>query len=167
MNKQRYHKIEEFFTKHSNLYNILKISYKLLPAIIFTSYILFIIILAFIYGIINTIYLKVVLVPLCVFVTVSIFRKLFNLQRPYEKMKITPLIPKDKKGQSFPSRHVASGFIISMAFLYVNPILGIIFIVISFLIALTRVLSGVHFIKDVIAGALYSLITSWYFIFFI
>ena len=68
-------------------------------------------------------------------------------------MDITPLIAKDKQGQSFPSRHVFSAFMIGMCFLQVSGILaGIIFAVGVFL-SVVRVLGGVHFLQDVIAGA--------------
>ena len=167
MTEKMYHNIQAFFKNNSLMYNILKASYKLFPAIIFASYILFIIVSAFIYGITDVTFLKVTLVPLCTFAIVSVFRKIFNAQRPYEKYGITPLIAKDKQGQSFPSRHVASGFIISMAFLYINMALGITFLIISLLIAITRVLAGVHFIKDVVAGALFSVIMGYILLFLI
>ena len=62
-----------------------------------------------------------------------------------------PIIEKNKKGESMPSRHVFSAFIIGMAFLYIGEIpLGII----GLIIAIVRVISGVHFPKDVIVGAL-------------
>jgi membrane-associated phospholipid phosphatase len=135
--------------------------------LVFTSYILYIIIAAFIFKITNTVFIKTFFVPLCTFVTVSVFRKVVNFQRPYEKMKITPLIHKDKKGHSFPSRHVASAFIIAMSFLYVNIPLGIVYLTISVLIAITRVLVGVHFVKDVVAGAVFSLVIGLIFLFII
>lgn len=161
MTEKMHHSIQEFFKSNSFMYKILKVSYKFLPAVVFASYILFIFVSAFIYGITDFTFLKITLVPFCTFAIVSVFRQIFNAQRPYEKYNITPLIAKDKKGQSFPSRHVASGFIIAMSFLYVNMILGIIFLIISAIIAITRVLAGVHFIKDVIAGALFSVIMGY------
>lgn len=165
MTEKTYNCIRAYFENHSFIYKSLKLFYKLLPAVVFASYIIFIIISAFVQGILNTIFLKITLVPLCTFMIVSVFRKVFNAQRPYEKYNITPLVAKDKKGQSFPSRHVASGFIIAMAFLYVDLITGIIFLTISLIIAVTRVLAGVHFIKDVVAGALFSILMGSVFIF--
>ena len=94
-----------------------------------------------------------VLIPGVAFVVVSVFRRIYNAPRPYEKMDITPLIAKDKQGQRFPSRHVFSAFMIGMCFLQVSGILaGIIFAVGVFL-SVVRVLGGVHFLQDVIAGA--------------
>ncbi|MCR5587090.1 MAG: phosphatase PAP2 family protein [Lachnospiraceae bacterium] len=101
-----------------------------------------------------------VLVPLIGFIFVTIFRKKYNKQRPYELYEFTPLYrkyknpAKRKHGQSFPSRHVYSAFAIGMACLSVNPIIGIGVLVMGFWLAIFRVVMGVHFPSDVIAGAL-------------
>ena len=95
-----------------------------------------------------------VLVPGVAFVVVSIFRRVYNAPRPYEQMQIRPLIQKDTKGKSFPSRHVFSIFMIGMSFMPVFPVIaGVIFVAGVFL-ALIRVIGGVHYMHDVIAGAL-------------
>ena len=70
------------------------------------------------------------------FILVSIVRRFINSERPYTMYDFKPIIEKNKKGESMPSRHVFSAFIIGMAFLYIG------------------VISGVHFPKDVIVGAL-------------
>lgn len=95
-------------------------------------------------------------VPAFVFLSVTAFRKLFNRPRPYEVMELPPLIPKDKKGESFPSRHCASAFIIAGAFLYVNIYAGIAFFLLAAAVALSRVFAGVHFISDVAAAFVYA-----------
>lgn len=96
--------------------------------------------------------IRVVLVPAVVYLGVSIFRKIYNAPRPYEVEDISPLIPKDKKGQSFPSRHTVSATIIGMSCLYVNVGLGIFTLLIALLIAFLRVKARVHFVRDVVAG---------------
>lgn len=73
-------------------------------------------------------------------------------------MNITPLIKKDKKGQSFPSRHVLSATIIAMASMYVNVRLGIIMMLISVAIAVIRPVAGVHYIRDVIGGLIIGIV---------
>ena len=88
------------------------------------------------------------------FVLVSLFRKKFNAPRPYEKWQVKPLIPKDTKGNSFPSRHVFSIYIIAMAAWYVWMPLGVILCVAGGFLAAVRVIGRVHFVKDVVAGAL-------------
>ena len=54
-----------------------------------------------------------------------------------------------------PSRHTASFTVIAMTWLYVNPAAGVIMLVLAFLMGVVSVLGGVHFVKDVLAGAQY------------
>ena len=93
------------------------------------------------------------LVPSVAFLVVSVFRHIYNAKRPYEEMEIQPLIEKDKKGQSFPSRHVFSSFMIGMAVLQEFPLWGMVLLVLGLSLAVLRVLVGVHYTRDVIAGA--------------
>lgn len=97
--------------------------------------------------------LRCVLVPGIMFVCVSLLRRIINRSRPYEKLGFTPVIFKDKKGQSMPSRHVFSVFIIAMTFLYVFPPISIVFFAIGLVMAVVRVLGGVHYLSDVLVGA--------------
>ena len=95
---------------------------------------------------------KMIVIPVVGFILLSVVRKLINAERPYEKYNITPLVSKDTKGCSFPSRHVFSIFIISMGFLYVQTYIGVVFLILGAILAICRVLVGVHFPKDVIVG---------------
>lgn len=99
-----------------------------------------------------------ILIPGLSFILVSLGRHLLNTPRPYETWQINPLIQKDTQGQSMPSRHVFSATIISMAVLRLNPILGILFLVLSLVIAICRVIGGVHYPHDVAAGYLIGII---------
>ena len=98
-----------------------------------------------------------ILIPAIAFVLVSVIRKRLNVPRPYEAWAITPLIAKNTKGQSFPSRHVFSATIISMAVLRLNIILGSICLLLSLLLTFCRLLGGVHYPRDVTAGFLIGL----------
>ncbi|WP_444658108.1 phosphatase PAP2 family protein [Caproiciproducens sp. R2] len=104
-------------------------------------------------------FFKVLLIPAFAFGAVTVMRKLWNRPRPYEKLGIEPLIPREKKGQSFPSRHVASVTIIAVACWYIWLPIGIAMSVIALLIAVIRPLAGIHFPEDVIAGMVFSLLT--------
>lgn len=92
-------------------------------------------------------------VPAVSFLAVSGLRKLVNAQRPYDKLRFRPLLNKNKHGESFPSRHVFSVFVISMAFYYTYVPVGIVLTVVGVLMAAVRVVGGVHFPRDVLAGA--------------
>lgn len=91
--------------------------------------------------------------PAAGFIFLSMVRNGINRKRPYEKYDIIPLIEKDTKGHSFPSRHVFSAFAIGAIFVPVSPKLAVICLAAGTVIALCRVLSGVHFIIDVVFGA--------------
>ena len=65
-----------------------------------------------------------ILVPGVSFVLLSLFRKAVNRKRPYEVYGVPSLIPKDTQGNSFPSRHVFSVFVIAMTWLYLFPAAG-------------------------------------------
>ena len=106
---------------------------------------------------------KALFLPAVSFVVLSVVRKLINRPRPYEKFEVPPVIKKDTKGQSFPSRHVFSATLIAMTFLLMSPWswLGVIFLFVSIALAIVRVVSGVHFISDVIAGILVAVLAAF------
>ena len=106
-----------------------------------------------------------VLIPATGFVMLSLFRKKINHPRPYETWNISPLLEKDSSGQSMPSRHVFSATIISMACFHAWTLIGIILLICSGLLALVRVLGGVHYPKDVLVGYAGGLV--WGFLFFL
>ncbi|WP_454383136.1 phosphatase PAP2 family protein [Streptococcus sp. Marseille-Q7156] len=106
-----------------------------------------------------------VFVPASGFVILSLLRKKINAPRPYEEWDIKPLLDRDSPGQSMPSRHVFSATIISMACLHASLSVGVILLVLSALLGLVRVLGGVHFPKDVVAGYICALV--WGVLFFL
>ena len=53
---------------------------------------------------------------------------------------------------------MASSFILALAFWYINLSLGLLVTLIALLITVIRPLAGIHFPRDVIAGALLSLV---------
>ena len=104
-------------------------------------------------------------VPASGFVILSLIRKKINHPRPYETWDIAPLLDKDSLGQSMPSRHVFSATIISMACFHAWILIGTIVLICSGLLALVRVLGGVHYPKDVLVG--YACGLMWGFLFFL
>lgn len=76
----------------------------------------------------------------------------YNRPRPYQTWDIQPLIKKDSLGKSFPSRHVFSATTIAMFTLLLNPWLGGTMLFLAAILAILRVLGGVHYPSDVLAG---------------
>lgn len=104
---------------------------------------------------------RCVLVPMVGFIVVTVFRKMVNARRPYELYGFTPVINKDTAGKSFPSRHVFSIFVLAITFGQVSIAAFIFVMILGVLLALARVYGGVHFPKDVIAGALIGLLSGF------
>ncbi len=98
--------------------------------------------------------IPMIVIPGVFFVLVSVFRRIYNAKRPYEVYCIPAVLKKDSPGKSFPSRHIFSVFIIGVTFMYIRPALGVAVMVLGVIQAVIRVLGGVHFIRDVICGAL-------------
>ncbi len=94
------------------------------------------------------------------FVLVSVLRIVINAPRPYEVLDIFDTPPKGKSGRSFPSRHAFSIFAISVsAFAYAPP-LAVAGIILGLGLCVARVALGIHFIRDVAAGALIGVATA-------
>lgn len=103
--------------------------------------------------------LPFIFIPGISFLSLSWVRSKLNYPRPYEIWDIQPLIIKESKGNSFPSRHVFSASIIAMCALKVNLTLGIFGLFCSILLACLRVIGGVHFPRDVMWGLVIGLLT--------
>ena len=86
------------------------------------------------------------------FAGATALRSALNRPRPYELYPIEGLIKKDTKGKSFPSRHLFSASVISCALLWVNIPAGEACFAATAILAVIRVVGGVHFPRDVIAG---------------
>lgn len=98
--------------------------------------------------------LKTILIPGISFLLLSYIRTLINRKRPYEQPEFMALLHKNTKGRSMPSRHVFSSMIITMAVYQISSFWGNVFLVITILNAVSRVIGGIHYPTDVIAGIL-------------
>lgn len=107
--------------------------------------------------------LRAVLVPGISFVLVTVLRKVINAPRPYEVFETAPVIPKDTRGNSFPSRHAFSIFVIAMTFCACCPLAwaGPVMLAAGVALAVIRVVSGVHFPRDVVVGALLGMLAGF------
>lgn len=150
MKQESYIRIFEFVRRYRHGENIVRYANLFLTRIVYVAYCIMLFVLAVKHD--GRIY-RIVFVTGISFILVSVFRKMIDKERPYTKYNFVPLIPKEKKGQSMPSRHVFSAFIIGMALLYVYPPAGIFIFVDGIAMGVIRVVTGVHFPRDVIAGA--------------
>lgn len=101
---------------------------------------------------------RVLLIPAAGFLAVTFLRRAVGAKRPYEVYGFVPLLQKDSKGNSFPSRHVFSNMIIAMAVCSVYPLAGGILLVCGMCLAVLRVVAGVHYPRDVAAGMLFAIL---------
>ena len=88
------------------------------------------------------------------FILLSVLRRLINAPRPYELYPFYKEAPKGKRGMSFPSRHVFSAFTVSALVSVISPWLSVAAAAAGITLAVSRVLLGIHFMRDVTAGAL-------------
>ena len=153
MKGEQYKELSAFFSQTKKRSNIIKVLHDILPLLMMVFYPVEAVYLLVTEGIGSQIFLRFTLIPLGTFLLITAVRAIINAQRPYEKFDYTPVVRKATKGKSFPSRHTVSAFIIAMAFLYINTRLGVVMLAIAAVIAVTRVLAGVHFIRDVVSGA--------------
>lgn len=108
----------------------------------------------------ETVVVRLVLTCGIPFVLLSLARRALNWPRPYEVYHLPPLLHKETQGKSFPSRHVFSIFVIGTSMLYILPPLGIALLALGVLLAAARVVSGVHFVRDVVAGAIIGVLSA-------
>ena len=122
MTKETYLKMTESFRGNPKRQKAIILIDSILTKI---AYIAYPVLLAALYLQKDTGLARAVLVPGISFVVISVFRYLYCAPRPYEVFDLPPVIPKDTRGKSFPSRHVFSIFIIGMTFFWKMPLAGV------------------------------------------
>ena len=109
----------------------------------------------------NPLWASMLIVAIVSFAVVTWIRSLIDAPRPYEINQRPSAIPRVASGKSFPSRHVFSASLIAVDWLAVSPIIGVILCVGALALAVCRVRGGVHFPRDVIAGAIIGACCGW------
>lgn len=152
MTKEQYEAWSAPFKRRTAGVRMLFLADKMITVLVFVSYPLLLLYLA---SVSNWKELSgCICIPAASFLLVSLFRRKYSAPRPYEALDIRPLIPKETKGRSFPSRHVFSVFMIGMTYLAVIGPFGLVIMALGVVMAFIRVIGGVHFPKDVAVGAL-------------
>ena len=153
MKGENYRELSSFFSETKARNNTIKALHDVLPLVMYIFYPVQLIVLAVNEGLTSEKFLRFTLIPLATLIVISIVRAIVNAKRPYEVYHYTPPVKATTVGKSFPSRHTVCAFIIAMAFMYLQTRIGIIMLVVAAAIGVTRVLAGVHFIRDVVSGA--------------
>ncbi len=98
----------------------------------------------------NNLQIKVIIIPLTVYMLLKITRVLIKRRRPF--LIFPDLVLPHKKQYSLPSNHTGASFIISYTFLYFNLYIGSIMIILSIFLGISRVIEGIHFPLDIFCG---------------
>ena len=151
MTKQQYEKISQPFRSEKGV-KWLNIVNTVITSIGYASYPVMLIYLFFTKFPVTALYATIV--PASGFILLTVVRKAINRPRPYEALDIDPIIKKDTKGNSMPSRHVFSMSIIAVTGFFVSPAVGCVLIALSIMLCFVRVIGGVHYPSDVAAGFL-------------
>ena len=154
MTSERYEKLVAPLRRHTRAVAALAGVNQALTALCYTVYPL---LLLFLLGERDARFWRCLLVPAVSFAAVTLFRSACNAPRPYEQ-GIDALLKKKRTGHSFPSRHVFSAVMIAVTAAYLLPALSVPLFVAAALLALIRVLGGIHYPRDVFCGALFALI---------
>jgi undecaprenyl-diphosphatase len=91
---------------------------------------------------------------------VEIVRMVFFRNRPFTE-RIASVLVEHQETASFPSGHAAFFFALSMVVFHENRKTGLIFFFLSFLISFSRVASGIHWVSDILVGALVGIFVGW------
>ena len=89
----------------------------------------------------------------------ELIRFLHPRPRPFISYQVHQLIV--EHGNSFPSGHASFFFALSAAVFCWNKRLGICFFVVSILMGIARVMAGVHYPSDIIAGMVVGIASAW------
>ena len=153
--KNFYTNINRFMWRHSFIKSCTHFASKFCPYVMIIFYFLFL--LKMYLNSPNNL-LILAFEPICVVCITLILRIIINRKRPAEKYDFKPIDGSRKTGHSFPSIHVAISVSIALAVLRYGPNMGLLLSALSIVITIARILSGVHYISDIIASIIIALI---------
>lgn len=87
---------------------------------------------------------------------------LYFRPRPFAALSdVHQLIVKDAAEKSFPSDHAALAFVIAATVFLAHRKIGYIFLIAAVIVCLGRVFVGVHYLSDVLMGAVIGVLWAW------
>ena len=156
-----YERVRPFFVTHPYYLSLLKWTNRLVTLLMPLLY-FYVLWAAYLKASKTWIVLAYLLVPAIGFIVLSVIRKRMNWPRPYELGTFPPLLNREGKGSSMPSRHVFSAAIISTVAWGVNPLLSFLGLSLALLLAGVRVMAGLHFVRDVVVGFLSAILWGFF-----
>ena len=156
-----YERVRPFFVTHPYYLSLLKWTNRLVTLLMPLLY-FYVLWAAYLKASKTWIVLAYLLVPATGFIVLSVIRKRMDWPRPYELGTFPPLLNREGKGSSMPSRHVFSAAIISTVAWGVHPLLSVLGLSLALLLAGVRVLAGVHFVRDVVVGFLSAILWGFF-----
>lgn len=156
-----YERVRPFFVTHPYYLSLLKWTNRLVTLLMPLLY-FYVLWVVYLKATKTWIVLAYLLVPAIGFIVLSVIRKRMNWPRPYELGTFPPLLNREGKGRSMPSRHVFSAAIISTVAWGVNPLLSFLGLSLALLLAGVRVLAGLHFVRDVVVGFLSAILWGFF-----
>ena len=156
-----YERVRPFFVTHPYYLSLLKWTNRLVTLLMPLLY-FYVLWAVYLKATKTWIVLAYLLVPAIGFIVLSVIRKRMNWPRPYELGTFPPLLNREGKGRSMPSRHVFSAAIISTVAWGVHPLLSVLGLSLALLLAGVRVLAGLHFVRDVVVGFLSAILWGFF-----
>jgi undecaprenyl-diphosphatase len=108
-------------------------------------------------------FFRLALTIICVVITVFTLKTIVGRKWPYltdRAIRKDSSLMLGSDRASFPSSHTALSFTLALVVLTSWPIFGIILLTLAFLVSLGRLLSGVHYLSDILAGTIIAIIFS-------
>ncbi len=102
-------------------------------------------------------------IAVCYVLTCIILKSVVNRVRPYDAYSFLHILVAPEKDASFPSGHSSIAFSVAMIYYYSlsNHKVGIAFVVLAALVALSRLYVGVHYPSDVLAGSIFGILIAY------
>ena len=151
--KKIYEKQAALYRAHPRAKKALLIANLGLTALFVLAYIAFCTVAFFVFA--KADILKIILIPLGCLVLVTVMRALIRRPRPYtdDGADIDPLLHKKHRDMlSFPSRHIASAFVVAVVFLPYCLWAGLTLLPLGLLLGYVRFALGLHYPTDLFGG---------------